>query len=151
MPAGQMGNSEVGHLNIGAGRVVYQELTRINKACQDGSILNNEVLITACKHAKENNGALHLMGLISDGGVHSSLEHLYALFDLAIAQEVPHVFVHCFMDGRDVPPTSGVEYIGQLEDKIAIKNAQCVADEKKTSIAIASIQGRYYVMDRDKR
>lgn len=151
LPAGQMGNSEVGHLNIGAGRVVYQELTRINKACQDGSILNNEVLITACKHAKENNGALHLMGLISDGGVHSSLEHLFALFDLAIKEEVPHVFVHCFMDGRDVPPTSGVEYIGQLEDKIAIKNAQCVADGKKTSIAIASIQGRYYVMDRDKR
>lgn len=151
LPEGQMGNSEVGHLNIGAGRVVYQELTRINKACADGSILNNEVLIEACKRAKENNCALHLMGLISDGGVHSSLEHLYALFDLAIAENVPHVFVHCFMDGRDVPPTSGAEYIRQLEDKISIKNAQCVAKDKKTSIAIASIQGRYYVMDRDKR
>ena len=151
LPSGQMGNSEVGHLNIGAGRVVYQELTRINKACEDGSILKNEVLLKACSEAKKNNGALHLMGLISDGGVHSSLDHLYALFDLAVQQEVPQVFVHCFMDGRDVPPTSGVEYIRQLEDKIAIKNAQCVANKHNTSIAIASIQGRYYVMDRDKR
>lgn len=151
LPAGQMGNSEVGHLNIGAGRVVYQELTRINKACADGSILKNEVLIEACKHAKENNGALHLMGLISDGGVHSSLEHLYALFDLAISQDVPHVFVHCFMDGRDVPPTSGVDYIKLLEEKITIKNAEVVVTGGKTCIEIASIQGRYYVMDRDKR
>lgn len=151
LPAGQMGNSEVGHLNIGAGRVVYQELTRINKACEDGSILKNKVLLNACKEAKKNNGALHLMGLISDGGVHSSLDHLYALFDLAIAEEVPQVFVHCFMDGRDVSPTSGVEYIHQLEEEILKCNSKCIAAGKNTSIVIASIQGRYYVMDRDKR
>ena len=151
LPAGQMGNSEVGHLNIGAGRVVYQELTRINKACEDKSILKNEVLLKACSEAKKNNGALHLMGLISDGGVHSSLEHLYALFDLAIEQEVPQVFVHCFMDGRDVPPTSGVDYIKDLEEHILSCNAKCVSAGKCTSIVIASIQGRYYVMDRDKR
>ncbi len=151
LPSGQMGNSEVGHLNIGAGRVVYQELTRINKACEDGSILKNEVLVEACKNAKENNGVLHLMGLISDGGVHSNLEHLYALFDLAIQQDVPQVFVHCFMDGRDVPPTSGVEYIKQLEEQILCKNAQSISAGKSTSIVVASIQGRYYVMDRDKR
>lgn len=151
LPAGQMGNSEVGHLNIGAGRIVYQELTRINKSCQTGEILQNEVLIEACKNVNENNGVLHLMGLISDGGVHSSLEHLYSLLDLAIEQKVKRVFVHCFMDGRDVPPTSGVEYIKQLEEKIAIKNAQCVAEQKNTAIQIASIQGRYYVMDRDNR
>lgn len=151
LPAGQMGNSEVGHLNIGAGRVVYQELTRINKAVESGDIFNNEVLLEACKNAKKNNGVLHLMGLISDGGVHSSIEHLFALLEMAIKNAVPKVFVHCFMDGRDVPPTSGVNYIKQLEDKIAIKNAECVASGIATSIQIASIQGRYYVMDRDNR
>ena len=151
LPAGQMGNSEVGHLNIGAGRVVYQELTRINKAVETGQIFENKVLVEACKNACENLGYLHLMGLISDGGVHSNIEHLFALMDLAIRQQVPHVFVHCFMDGRDVPPTSGVDYIKLLEEKIAIKNAEVVASGGKTCIEIASIQGRYYVMDRDNR
>lgn len=151
LPDGQMGNSEVGHLNIGAGRVVYQELTRINKACSDGSIYENKVLIDACEHAKKNNGVLHLMGLISDGGVHSNLEHLIALLELAIKNEVKNVFVHCFMDGRDVPPTSGAKYIEQLEEEILKCNAKCNIENKQTSIVIASIQGRYYVMDRDNR
>lgn len=151
LPAGQMGNSEVGHLNIGAGRIVYQELTKINKACAEGTIFENEILKNACKNANKNNGVLHLMGLISDGGVHSSIEHLFALFDLAIKNKVKNVFVHCFMDGRDVPPTSGSGYLAQLEEKIAIKNAECAANGIECSIQIASVQGRYYVMDRDNR
>ena len=151
LPAGQMGNSEVGHLNIGAGRIVDQELTRINKACKNHEINNNEILIKACSNAKDNNGVLHLMGLISDGGVHSSNEHLYALLDLAIMQDVENVFVHCFLDGRDVPPTSGADYISQLEHIILKKNENAQKTGKKTKIEIASIQGRYYVMDRDNR
>lgn len=147
LPDGQMGNSEVGHLNIGAGRIVYQELTRINKACESGDINKNEVLLKACKNARENKGVLHFMGLLSDGGVHSNNKHLYALLDLAIKEEVPTVFVHCFMDGRDVPPKSGIDYVRQLEEEITIRNAKCT----KTSIQIASVQGRYYVMDRDNR
>lgn len=151
LPAGQMGNSEVGHLNIGAGRIVDQELTRINKACKTGEIFKNEILLKACDNVKTNNGVLHLMGLISDGGVHSSNQHLYALLDLAILQDVGQVFVHCFMDGRDVPPTSGADFIRQLEEVIAQKNQKAQKEGKSTKIEIASIQGRYYVMDRDNR
>lgn len=151
LPAGQMGNSEVGHLNIGAGRIVYQELTRINKACETGELNNNEVLLKACKNVNETGGVLHLMGLISDGGVHSNNKHLYALLDLAIKQKVKKVFVHCFLDGRDVPPTSGADYVAQLEEEISVRNAKCAANEQDTSIIIASVQGRYYVMDRDNR
>lgn len=151
LPAGQMGNSEVGHLNIGAGRIVYQELTRINKACETGEINNNEVLVAACKNVNKTNGVLHLMGLISDGGVHSNNQHLYALLDLAIKQKVKNVFVHCFLDGRDVPPKSGADYVRQLESEISMRNAQCAANNENTSIQIASVQGRYYVMDRDNR
>ncbi|MDO5328597.1 MAG: 2,3-bisphosphoglycerate-independent phosphoglycerate mutase [Coriobacteriia bacterium] len=151
LPDGQMGNSEVGHLNIGAGRIVYQELTRINNACKSGDIENNKVLLEACEYAKKHKGVLHFMGLISDGGVHSNNEHLYALLDMAVKNKVPHVFVHCFMDGRDVPPKSGIDYIRQLEEEITIRNAKCVAEDLPTSIQIASVQGRYYVMDRDNR
>lgn len=151
LPAGQMGNSEVGHLNIGAGRIVDQELTRINKACKTGEIFKNEILLKACDNVNTNNGVLHLMGLISDGGVHSNNQHLYALLDMAIMQNVDQVFVHCFMDGRDVPPTSGADYIRQLEEVIAQKNQKAKDESKSTKIEIASIQGRYYVMDRDNR
>lgn len=147
LPAGQMGNSEVGHLNIGAGRIVYQELTRINKACREDKLKYNEVLVDACKRCRKGGSVLHLMGLISDGGVHSSNEHLYALMDLAIAMQTREVYIHCYMDGRDVPPTSGKSYIEALEKEIAKRNnAQCM-----THIQIASVQGRYYVMDRDNR
>lgn len=151
LPAGQMGNSEVGHLNIGAGRIVDQELTRINKACKTGEINKNEILLKACENARADGAVLHLMGLISDGGVHSSNQHLYALLDLAIMQDVSRVFVHCFMDGRDVPPTSGAQYIEQLKEVISQKNHKAQESKKSTHIEIASIQGRYYVMDRDNR
>lgn len=145
LPSGQMGNSEVGHLNIGAGRVVFQELTRINNACRDGSIRENSVLASAFDAAREKGSVLHMMGLLSDGGVHSSNEHLYALLRMAVEHRVPRVLVHCFMDGRDVPPTSGIGYIADLEKQIEeIENAD-------TSIAIGSIEGRYYAMDRDNR
>lgn len=145
LPEGQMGNSEVGHLNIGAGRVVYQELTRINKACKDGSLASNEVLISAYESAKQNGGVLHLMGLLSDGGVHSNNEHLYALMQLAADMQLPQVFIHCLMDGRDVPPRSGLDYIRELlgvMDKL---------ETEQTHFTLASIQGRYYGMDRDNR
>ena len=151
LPDGQMGNSEVGHLNIGAGRIVDQELTRINKACKDGTIETNEVLLKACSKTVDNDSVLHLMGLISDGGVHSNISHLYALMDLAIKNNVPNVFIHCFMDGRDVPPTSGASYIEKLESEIHKRNQSCAEKELRTKIKIASIQGRYYVMDRDNR
>ena len=114
LPEGQMGNSEVGHLNIGAGRVVYQELTRITRAVRDGSFFRNEVLLDAVKHAKENNKSLHLMGLLSDGGVHSHISHLLALLDLAAGQNLSRVFVHAFLDGRDVPPDNAREYFETL-------------------------------------
>ena len=145
LPDGQMGNSEVGHLNIGAGRVVYQELTRINRACRDGSIAENEVIREAFSVACKPGAVLHLMGLLSDGGVHSSNEHLYALLELAASMGVPDVRVHCFMDGRDVPPKSGLGYIEELEQVIE----RTATDA--TSIRIASIDGRYYAMDRDNR
>lgn len=144
LPAGQMGNSEVGHLNIGAGRVVHQELTRINRACSDGSIRDNAVLKAAMAAAREPGCALHLMGLLSDGGVHSSNEHLYALMRMARDEGVRDIRVHCFLDGRDVPPSSGAGYVRALE--------QVIADEGMGDVArIASIEGRYYAMDRDKR
>ncbi len=145
LPAGQMGNSEVGHLNIGAGRVVYQELTRINRACADGSLASNPVLNEAFAQACAPGAALHLMGLLSDGGVHSSNEHLYALLRAAKEAGVSHIMVHCFMDGRDVPPRSGVNYIDELEEVLSsLNDDSCTAE-------IASVMGRYYAMDRDNR
>ncbi len=140
LPDGQMGNSEVGHLNIGAGRVVYQDLVKINKACADGSILENPEIKAAFSYAKENGKAIHFMGLTSDGGVHSSLDHLFALCDIAKHYELKDVFIHCFMDGRDTDPRSGIGFIKQLQDYCANSAGQ-----------IASIVGRYYAMDRDKR
>ena len=140
LPDGQRGNSEVGHLNIGAGRVVYQDLVKINKACADGSILENPEIKSAFSYAKENGKSVHFMGLTSDGGVHSSLDHLFALCDIAKHYELSNVFIHCFMDGRDTDPRSGLGFIKQLQDYCANSAGQ-----------IASIVGRYYAMDRDKR
>ena len=140
LPDGQMGNSEVGHTNIGAGRVVYQELTRITKAINDGVFYQNEALCAAMANAK-NGGALHLMGLLSDGGVHSHLTHLFGLLDMAKAQGVENVFVHCLMDGRDVAPTSGKDFIEALQAKM-----DAIGCGK-----IATVMGRYYAMDRDTR
>lgn len=145
LPSGQMGNSEVGHLNIGAGRIVYQELTRINKACDEGLLDQRTVITDAFEAAKNEGAVLHLMGLLSDGGVHSSNKHLYALIDRAIDVGVPRVFIHCFMDGRDVPPQSGKGFIEELEYEISLRK------NDTTHIEIASISGRYYAMDRDKR
>ncbi len=139
LPEGQMGNSEVGHLNIGSGRIVYQEITRINKAIKDGSFFKNKTLLEAMKRGKEK--ALHLMGLLSDGGVHSHQEHLYALLKMAKDEGVKNVYIHAFMDGRDTPPDSGKDYIKKLMEKI---------DEIGIG-KIATISGRYYAMDRDKR
>lgn len=141
LPDGQMGNSEVGHLNIGAGRVVYQELTRITKAIREGDFFENPVFLNAIKTVKSHGGALHLMGLLSDGGVHSHNKHLYALLNLAKQEGVKDVYVHAFLDGRDVPPSSAAEFVQLLEKEIA-----------KIGIGkIATISGRYYAMDRDKR
>lgn len=141
LPAGQMGNSEVGHLNMGAGRIVYQELTRITKSIEDGEFFKNQEFLDAIKNCKENNTDLHLMGLLSDGGVHSHIEHLYALLELAKKEGLENVFVHCFLDGRDTPPQSGEKYLQDLEAKM---------DEIGVG-RIASIMGRYYALDRDKR
>ena len=141
LPDGQMGNSEVGHTNIGAGRIIYQELTRITKAIKEGSFFENEALLAAINDAKKNGGALHLMGLVSPGGVHSHSNHLYGLLELAKRQGLSEVYVHAFLDGRDVPPASAAEYLEELEKKI-----------KEIGIGkIAVISGRYYAMDRDKR
>ena len=140
LPDGQMGNSEVGHLNIGAGRVLYQDLVKINKACKDGSILENPEIKNAFSYAKENGKSIHFMGLTSDGGVHSSLEHVYALCDIAKHYALENVFIHCFMDGRDTDPRSGKGFIEQLQN-------HC----EKSAGVVASIIGRYYAMDRDKR
>ncbi len=141
LPDGQMGNSEVGHTNIGAGRVVYQELTRITKAINDGDFFENEALKNAIANCKQNSSALHLMGLLSDGGVHSHNEHLYGLLSLAKKSGLDKVYVHCFMDGRDVPPSSGKDFIEQLEAKMS-----------EIGIGkIATVMGRYYAMDRDNR
>lgn len=147
LPEGQMGNSEVGHLNIGAGRIVYQELTRINKACEDGSIKKNPIIQSAFDTAKKPNSALHLMGLLSDGGVHSSNKHLYALLEAAASSGVSHIYVHCFLDGRDVPPTSGAGFVQELTEEIA----SLEGSYPDTRIEIATIEGRYYAMDRDNR
>ncbi len=140
LPDGQMGNSEVGHLNIGAGRVVYQDLVKINKACADGSILENPEIKSAFSYAKSTGKAIHFMGLTSNGGVHSSLDHLFALCDIAKHYGLEKVYIHCFMDGRDTDPRSGKGFIEELE-------AHCA----KSAGVIASIVGRYYAMDRDKR
>ena len=140
LPDGQMGNSEVGHLNIGAGRIVYQDLVKINKSVADKSILNNKEIVSAFTYAKENGKAIHFMGLTSNGGVHSSLEHLFALCDIAKHYGLERVYLHCFMDGRDTDPRSGLGFIRQVED-------HC----KKSAGVIASIVGRFYAMDRDKR
>ena len=118
LPDGQMGNSEVGHTNIGAGRIVYQELTRITKSIQDGDFFENPALLGAVENCKKNGSALHLMGLLSDGGVHSHIEHLFGLLELAKKNGLSKVYVHCFMDGRDVPPTSGKDFVVQLQAKL---------------------------------
>ncbi len=141
LPDGQMGNSEVGHTNIGAGRVVYQELTRITKSINDGDFFENEALVGAMENCKKNNSALHLMGLLSDGGVHSHNTHLYGIVKMAKNMGIEKVFVHCLMDGRDVPPTSGKDFVADL-----YKNLAEIGVGK-----IATIMGRYYAMDRDNR
>ncbi len=141
LPDGQMGNSEVGHLNIGAGRIVYQELTRITKSIKDGDFFQKEEFLGALNNCKEHASSLHLMGLCSDGGVHSHLDHLYAILELAKRQNVTRVYIHCFMDGRDVPPKSGRDFIEQIEAKT-----------KEIGLGrIATVMGRYYSMDRDNR
>lgn len=141
LPQGQMGNSEVGHLNLGAGRVVYQELTKINKSIREGDFFNNEKLLGAINHAKQNNSSLHYMGLVSEGGVHSSMEHLAALIKLAADQGLKDVYVHAFLDGRDTPPQSACVYLAQVEDEL----------EKYNLPPVATVSGRYWAMDRDNR
>lgn len=141
LPEGQMGNSEVGHLNIGAGRIIYQELTRISKEVKEGKFFDNEVLNLAMDNALKNNSSLHLLGLLSDGGVHSHIDHLKALLDMAKKKGLTKVYVHCFMDGRDVPPSSGKEFLKDLEAYMAEIGVG----------KIATVSGRYYAMDRDKR
>ena len=141
LPDGQMGNSEVGHMNMGAGRIVYQELTRITKSIEDGDFFKNEVLVGAFENARKNGKSVHLWGLLSDGGVHSHNTHLYALLEMAKRQGVENVYVHCFLDGRDTSPTAGKDYIAELEEKM-----------KEIGVGkIATISGRYYAMDRDNR
>ncbi|MCL2873377.1 MAG: 2,3-bisphosphoglycerate-independent phosphoglycerate mutase [Defluviitaleaceae bacterium] len=141
LPEGQMGNSEVGHLNIGAGRIIYQDLTRITKSIEDGDFFTNEALLSAIENCKKHSSDLHLYGLLSDGGVHSHIEHLFSLLKLAKDNGLTNVFVHAFLDGRDTPPTSGKSYIEQLEAEI-----------DKTGVGkIATVLGRFYAMDRDKR
>ena len=141
LPDGQMGNSEVGHTNIGAGRIVYQELTRITKSIQDGSFFQNEAFLAAVGQCRWFNSTLHIFGLMSDGGVHSHLDHICALLELAKREGLKKVCVHCFMDGRDTPPTSGKGYVQKIQDKIDELGVGC----------IATVSGRYYAMDRDKR
>ena len=141
LPEGQMGNSEVGHTNIGAGRIVYQELTRITKSIKDSEFFSNEAFTAAVENCKKNDSALHLFGLLSNGGVHSHNSHLYGLLELAKKAGLTKVYVHCFMDGRDVPPTSGVDFVAELEEKL-----------KEIGVGkIATVMGRYYAMDRDNR
>ena len=141
LPDGQMGNSEVGHTNIGAGRVVYQELTRISKSIDDGEFFENDALIKASENCLKSNSAMHIMGLVSDGGVHSHNTHLYALLKFAKEKKIENVYIHCFLDGRDVPPKSGKDFILELENEI--KNIGCGK--------IATVMGRFYAMDRDNR
>ena len=141
LPDGQMGNSEVGHLNMGAGRIVYQELTRITKEIQDGDFFKNEALLAAMKNARENDSAIHFYGLLSDGGVHSHNTHLYGLLEMAKREGLKKVYVHCFLDGRDTPPASGKGYIEELQEKM-----------KEIGVGeIGVVSGRYYAMDRDNR
>ena len=141
LPEGQMGNSEVGHTNIGAGRIVYQELTRITKSIEDGDFFTNEEFINAIENCKKHNSKLHILGLLSDGGVHSHNRHLYGLLEMAKRRDFENVYVHCFLDGRDTPPASAENYLLELEEKIKEKGVG----------KIASISGRFYSMDRDKR
>ena len=140
LPDGQMGNSEVGHLNIGGGRVVYQDLVKINRACRDNSIMQNPEVKSAFEYAVREGKAVHFMGLTSNGGVHSSLEHLFKLCEISQKYKVRETYVHCFMDGRDTDPHSGVGFIRELQEKC-----------NQTGAHIASIIGRFYAMDRDKR
>ena len=140
LPKGQMGNSEVGHMNIGAGRIVLQDLMRINKAIEEKSIVKNKILNNAIDYSIENNKKIHFLGLLSDGGIHSHIEHLFALLELTKLKKVNNVFVHAFTDGRDTDPKSGIKFVEMLENKIKNSNAK-----------LASIIGRYYSMDRDKR
>ncbi len=141
LPDGQMGNSEVGHLNMGAGRIVYQELTRITKSIADGDFFENEEFLKAVENCKKNNSALHMYGLVSDGGVHSHNTHIYGLLELAKRNGLENVFVHCFLDGRDTPPASGKDFVAELEAKMAEIGVG----------KVASVMGRYYAMDRDNR
>ena len=141
LPEGQMGNSEVGHTNIGAGRIVYQELTRITKSIEDGDFFSNPEFIAAIENCKKYNSKLHILGLVSDGGVHSHNRHLYGLLEMAKRRDFENVYVHCFLDGRDTPPASAESYIVKLEEKMKEKNVG----------KIASLSGRFYAMDRDKR
>src|SRR5829696_9672370 len=140
LPEGQMGNSEVGHLNLGAGRIVYQELQRINVAIRDGEIRQNPVLLQSIQYAKENKKPLHLLGLVSDGGVHSHINHLKALLDICKQNNLDNVFIHAFTDGRDTDPKSGLGFITELE-----------AHLRNSTGRIATVNGRYYAMDRDNR
>lgn len=139
LPEGQMGNSEVGHLNMGAGRIVYQELTRITKEIQDGTFFENEALLAAVENCRKNDSALHMYGLVSDGGVHSHISHIYGLLELAKRSGLEKVYVHCFLDGRDTPPASGKDFVLQLEQKMAELGVG----------EVATVTGRYYAMDRD--
>ncbi|MGI6141396.1 MAG: 2,3-bisphosphoglycerate-independent phosphoglycerate mutase, partial [Caldicoprobacterales bacterium] len=141
LPEGQMGNSEVGHLNIGAGRIVYQDFTRISKAIQEGDFFQNKAFLDVIAHVKQHSSKLHLMGLVSEGGVHSHTEHLYALVELAKKQGLPQVYIHAFMDGRDVPPASGKATLETLGSKL----------RQLGFGKVATVSGRYYAMDRDKR
>ena len=141
LPEGQMGNSEVGHTNIGAGRIVYQELTRITKAIEDGDFFSNPEFIAAIENCKKHNSKLHILGLVSDGGVHSHNRHLYGLLEMAKRRDFENVYVHCFLDGRDTPPASAETYIAELQEKMKEKGVG----------KIASLSGRFYAMDRDKR
>ena len=139
LPDGQMGNSEVGHMNMGAGRIIYQELTKITKAIEDGVFFENKALVAAMENCKKNDSALHLMGLLSPGGVHSHMEHLYGLLEMAKKNGLEKVYVHAYLDGRDVPPSSAAEYMEELVAKI-----------KEIGVgSVATISGRFYAMDRD--
>ena len=141
LPEGQMGNSEVGHLNLGAGRIVYQDFTRVTQDIKNGNFFKNPALVWAMDNALENNKSLHLLGLLSDGGVHSHIDHLKALLDMAKLKKLQKVYLHAFLDGRDVPPANAIKYINEIEEYM----------EKIGVGKIATISGRYYAMDRDKR
>lgn len=141
LPDGQMGNSEVGHMNMGAGRVIYQELTKITKSIQDGDFFQNQEFLAAVENCKKHDSALHLFGLVSTGGVHSHLTHIYGLLELAKRNGLEKVYVHCFLDGRDTPPESGKGFVEELESKMAELGVG----------QVATVMGRFYAMDRDKR